>query len=197
MSTSGDGDAEHTTSVERLPASALLPLVYDELRSLAASRLAREGRREDLMQPTSLVHAAYVRIVSDAARQESAWNGRSHFFAAAALAMRRILVERARRAGQVKRGGGWKRVSDEGLCAEDGPDRVDLLALDAALEDLNAHDPDLYQIVMLRYFAGLSVEDTASLTSHSPTTIKRRWTVGRLWLLERIERRGVSGTGPG
>ena len=177
--------------IDEKSAAELLPLVYEELRRLAAARLACEGRRDDLMQPTSLVHAVYLRLVQDAADQERAWHGRSHFFAAAALAMRRILVERARRLRQAKRGGGWTRVDTEELLTQQPTDQIDLLALDSALEALRSHDSVLYQIVMLRYFAGLSIDETAHMLELSATTVKRHWAVGRLWLLERIEKGGV------
>lgn len=184
---SGADRVEHDPLDDR-PAAELLPLVYEELKRLAAARLAREGRRDDLMQPTSLVHAVYLRLVQDAADQEQAWHGRSHFFAAAALAMRRILVERARRLRQAKRGGGWTRVGMEELLAQQHADQIDLIALDSALEALRSHDSVLYQVVMLRYFAGLSIDETAHMLNLSATTVKRHWGVGRLWLLERIEK---------
>lgn len=187
-------------SIARLTAAELLPLVYDELRQLAAARLAREGRSPEAMQPTSLVHAVYLRLVGEAAEREKPWDGRGHFFAAAALAMRRILVERARQRDQIKRGGGWKRLGGrEGADMPDLPDLgrnedpVDMLALDGALEALEGESAELFQVVMLRYFAGLSIEATANLLDVSPNTVKRRWAVARLWLLERIDAGAADG----
>jgi RNA polymerase sigma factor (TIGR02999 family) len=177
-----------------MSSAELLPIVYDELRQLAAARLAREGKQKEAMQPTSLVHAVYLRLVGEAAEQEKPWDGRGHFFAAAALAMRRILVERARQRDQLKRGGSWRRV--KGLDGADMPDLpdlnadedpIDMLALDGAMSALEAESPELYQVVMLRYFAGLSIENTAQMLDISPNTVKRRWTVARLWLLDRID----------
>lgn len=180
--------------LDRMSSAELLPIVYDELRQLAAARLAREGKLKEQMQPTSLVHAVYLRLVGEAAEKEKPWDGRGHFFAAAALAMRRILVERARQRDQLKRGGSWKRVRGvEGADMPDLPDLagdedpVDMLGLDTAMTELEAQSPELYQVVMLRYFAGQSIENTAQALGVSPNTIKRRWTVARLWLLDRID----------
>jgi len=170
-----------------MSAAELLPLVYDELRRLAAVRIGREGGAMESIQPTSLVHAAYLRLVNDAAHEQRAWDSRGHFFGAAALAMRRILVERARRRGQLKRGGTWKRVSEDGLRAEMDEDTVDMVALDSALNDLEAQSPDMYQVVMLRYFAGLSIAEVGVMLTISAATVKRRWTVARLWLLDRVQ----------
>ncbi len=175
------------TNLERMSAAELLPLVYDELRRLAAVRIGREGGAMESIQPTSLVHAAYLRLVNDAAHEQRAWDSRGHFFGAAALAMRRILVERARRRGQLKRGGTWKRVSEDGLRAEMDEDTVDMVALDSALNDLEAQSPDMYQVVMLRYFAGLSIAEVGVMLTISAATVKRRWTVARLWLLDRVQ----------
>lgn len=176
----------------------LLPLVYDELRRLAAQRLAREGGQLGPMQPTSLVHATYLRLIQSAAQDQMAWEGRAHFFGAAALAMRRILVERARERGQIKRGGTHQRVELDLLEVQAesraGAGAVDMLALDLALTELELAGPELYAVVMLRYFAGLSVEETAGTLGISPRTAKRRWAVARLWLLDRME--GRTGTAP-
>jgi len=175
-----------------MSSAELLPLVYDELRRLPASRLRKESPAAGVMQPTSLVHAAYLRLVGEAAQQEQAWDSRGHFFGAAALAMRRILVERARQRGQLKRGGAWNRVSEESLGEVLDEDSVDMIALDAALSELETDHPDLYRVVMLRYFAGLSVEDAAAMVDTSANTIKRRWAVARLWLLDRMEGRDAA-----
>lgn len=169
-------------------ASALLPMVYEELRVLAHQRLAKEagGGKAITMQATGLVHEAYIRLVKDTDAQ---WNGRNHFFAAAAIAMRRILVERARANGGPKRGGGRARVSlDEAGAAApaEGPDAMDWIALDEALSDLEGHDPRLAQIVMLRYFAGLTVEKTAEVVGLSSRQVKREWNLARAWLYERM-----------
>ncbi len=172
-----------------MSSAQLLPLVYDELRRLAAARLSRE-RNGDPMQPTSLVHATYLRLIRDAAQERCAWEGRAHFFGAAALAMRRILVERARQRAQLKRGGEWRRVDDSRLDAmplpDAGADPTDLLALDSALDGLERENPELHRVVMLRYFAGLSIDATAELLDTSTNTVKRRWAIARLWLCERM-----------
>lgn len=184
------GDAV-TPDLARLTSAELLPIVYEELRRLAAARLARE-RSPDVMQPTSLVHAAYLRLVGPAVQNEQSWDGRGHFFAAAALAMRRILVERARQRNQGKRGAGWRRVDENELLEPFDKDPVDMEALNGALSELEAFDPDMYRVVMLRYFAGLSIDNTADVLGVAPVTIKRRWTVARLWLLDRIGGSGGS-----
>jgi RNA polymerase sigma factor (TIGR02999 family) len=159
-------------------AEQLLPLVYDDLRKLAAQKLAREKPGQTL-QTTALVHEAYLRLV-DVERAQH-WNSRGHFFAAAAEAMRRILVEQARRKKAEKRGGGWKRVSlDQAAEVAAPPD--ELLALDEALERLSLHDPVAGKLVQLRYFAGLSVEQAAEILSLSCATAYRHWTFARAWL---------------
>ncbi|MBK8096149.1 MAG: RNA polymerase subunit sigma [Planctomycetes bacterium] len=187
------GDCPPAQALAGLSSAQLLPLVYDELRQLAAGRLANEGRSHQPMQPTSLVHAAYLRLIGDTAHEQQAWSSRAHFFGAAALAMRRILVERARQRQQLRRGGQWQRV--QGTAGEDfpdlvdgkaGEDPVDMMALDTALSALEAESPDLYKVVMLRYFAGLSVDDAAATLDSSPRTVKRRWSLARLWLLDRM-----------
>jgi len=182
-------EPEPGAEVLRFTSAELLPMVYEELRRLAAARLARDAKGSAAMQPTSLVHHAYLRLIESAAEAERAWDGRGHFFGAAALAMRRILVDRARKRGQIKRGGKWRRVSDPELlaCADDAEDPVDLVALDAALDQLRAYSEDLYQIVMLRYFGGVSLDQTAEVLGVSAKTIRRRWMVARLWLLDRID----------
>jgi RNA polymerase sigma factor (TIGR02999 family) len=177
--------APEPLDLERLSSGDLLPVVYSELRRLAAARLAHEPRAEP-MQPTSLVHAAYLRLVGPAAQAEMAWKSRGHFFGAAALAMRRILVERARQRNQVKRGRGWRRVEERDQIDPIEADPIDKEALDLALTELEANDTDMYRVVMLRYFAGLSVDHTAEALGISAVTVKRRWTVARLWLLSRI-----------
>ena len=171
-------------------AADLLPLVYTELRKLAQARMAREPAQT--LQPTALVHEAYLRLVGDADRAQ--WNGRGHFFGAAARAMRRIMVERARGNARLKRGGDRQRImlEDQAVATESGGD--DLVALDQALDRLEAHDARKAQVVMLRYFAGLTVEETAAALDLSPAMIKKEWTVARAWLHRELRRAdGTSG----
>jgi RNA polymerase sigma factor (TIGR02999 family) len=170
-------------------AGQLLPLVYDELRALAACRLAREKPGQTL-QATALVHEAYLRLVG---AEDPGWNGRGHFFAAAAEAMRRILVESARRRASLKRGGGLTRV-DLGqieVAAEGCSD--DLLALDDALSVLEREDPQSAELVKLRYFSGLTGKEAAEVLRISPRTADFRWAFARAWLLDRIEGEPPSG----
>jgi RNA polymerase sigma factor (TIGR02999 family) len=164
-------------------AEQLLPLVYDELRKLAAAKLAQEKPGQTL-QPTALVHEAYVRLVgSDGGLR---WNDRGHFFAAAAQAMRNILVDSARHKRREKHGGGRHRVSlDESMPAP--PDDSDaVLALDEALSRLATEDPEAARIVQLRYYAGLSVEDAAQALGISRAYAYRQWTFARAWLLQAL-----------
>lgn len=164
-------------------ASELLPLVYHELRGLAARKLARE-RDEQSLQPTALVHEAYLRLVGTAGPQ--GWGGRAHFFAACAEAMRRILVERARRRRRLKRGGGRRRLSLDGVDPAGAAPSLDLLALDEALTHLAEEDPHKARLVELRYFAGLSLEEAAGCLGVSRATASRAWTYARAWLYERL-----------
>jgi RNA polymerase sigma factor (TIGR02999 family) len=160
-------------------ADQLLPLVYDELRRLAASQLAREAPGQTL-DATALVHEAYLRLVGGDA--VLSFTGRGHFFAAAALAMRRILVDNARRKRRLRHGGGLQRVElDESLPAATADE--DLLALDEALEKLAVEDPQAAAVVQLRYFAGLSVEEAAAALGISRAGAYRHWTFARTWLL--------------
>ncbi len=170
-------------------AEQLLPLVYDELRRLAAARLARE-RPGQTLDATSLVHEAYLRLVDQDKAQQ--WNGRGHFFAAAAEAMRRILVERARQKGRAKRGGGLRRldVDAAALATSVTPDQ--LLAIDEALAKLAGDDPTAAQLVTLRYFAGLSVEDAGRALAIPTTTAYRHWNYARAWLYSELVRPGDS-----
>jgi RNA polymerase sigma factor (TIGR02999 family) len=160
-------------------ADQLLPLVYDELRRLAAHRLARENPGQTL-QPTALVHEAYLRLVD--VDQAQHWNSRGHFFAAAAEAMRRILIENARRKRAEKHGGERRRVDLDRAEAVTASPPEDLLALDDALERLSRHDPMAGKLVQLRYFAGLSVEQAAAALGLSTATAYRHWTFARAWL---------------
>jgi RNA polymerase sigma factor (TIGR02999 family) len=169
------------------PAAAgeLLPLVYDELRKLAAQRLAQEKPGLTL-QATALVHEAYLRLVDvDEAKRQN-WNGRGHFFAAAAEAMRRILVEGARRRARVKRGGGLHRIefADVDVATLASPDA--LLDFDDALTALALDDPRAAQLVKLRYFAGLSVEEAAELSGLTRSSAYEHWSFARAWLLCRL-----------
>ncbi len=162
----------------RQSAEELLPLVYDELRSLARSRMAREAPGQTL-QATALVHEAYLRLIGDA---DPGWNGRGHFFGAAALAMRRILVEQARRKARLRHGGGQRRldVADVGLAIE--PAGADVLAVDHAVGRLEKEDPRKGRIVNLRYFAGLTAKETADVLGLSVGTIEREWRFIKTWL---------------
>jgi RNA polymerase sigma factor (TIGR02999 family) len=160
-------------------AAQLLPLVYDELRKLAARKLTQEQPGQTL-EATALVHEAYLRLVDTDRPQH--WNGRGHFFAAAAEAMRRILVENARRKQAVKHGGGLRRGNlDQGDALAEAPPE-DLLALDEALERLTRHDPRGAQLVKLHCFAGLTVEQAAEALGMSRTEGYRLWTFVRAWL---------------
>ncbi len=163
---------------DRRASDALLPILYQELRELARARMRREPAGHTL-QATALVHEAYLRLMSD---QDAQWHDRGHFFGAAAEAMRRILIERARRVAGPQRGGGRQRVPLDDLDPTSESSSDSLLALDEALGLLEQHDPRMAQIVKLRYFAGLSVADTAAALDLSPRTIKREWAVARVWL---------------
>ena len=162
----------------------LLPLVYDELRRLAAQRLAREIPGHTL-QPTALVHEAYVRLVGGDEAED--WSGRGHFFAAAAEAMRRILVESARRRKSQKRGGDAQRVDlDDDLLAAAEP-REDLLALDEALDKLATTNKPAADLVQLRYFGGLTLPEAAEALGMAPRTAGRLWAYARAWLRREVE----------
>jgi len=164
-------------------AEQLLPLVYDELRKLAAQRLASEKPGQTL-QATALVHEAYLRLVD--VNQVPQWNSRGHFFAAAAEAMRRILVESARAKRSLKRGGGAKRVNfDQAVSLAEEP-ADDLLALDEALDRLAAQDPAKAEIVKLRYFAGLTIEQAAQALGLSRATADRYWAYSKVWLYRAV-----------
>ncbi len=154
----------------------LLPLVYDELRKLAAQKLAQE-RPGQTLQATALVHEAYVRLVDTAEAQH--WNSREHFFAAAAEAMRRILVEHARRKKAAKRGGGHKRVPLEDADVGYFQAEDEILDIDEALTRLGSEDPQASRLIQLRYFAGLSIEDAAALIGISRSTAYEHWAYAR------------------
>jgi RNA polymerase sigma factor (TIGR02999 family) len=167
-------------------AEQLLPLVYDELRRLAAQRLAREQPGQTL-QATALVHEAYVRLVGST---DPGWNGRGHFFAAAAEAMRRILVERARRKKRLRHGGGAHRVDFSQVDVVDDVPSEDLLALDEALERLVRIDPAAAQLVKLRYFAGLTMAQAAESLGIPLRTAERSWAYARSWLHREVTQGG-------
>jgi RNA polymerase sigma factor (TIGR02999 family) len=167
-------------------AAQLLPLVYDELRRLAAHKLAREKPGQTL-QATALVHEAYVRLAgSGEASREDRWDGRGHFFAAAAEAMRRILIDRAREKGGEKRGGGRQRLNIDAveLATTATPDQ--LLALDEALAKLAHTDPEAARLVELRYFAGLAVDEAGKALGMSTATAYRHWDYARAWLFDEL-----------
>jgi len=162
---------------EQAATDELFPLVYDELRRLAGGLLAKE-RASHTLQPTALVHEAYMRLVGPT---DQAWEGRGHFFGAAATAIRRILVDHARAKGRAKRGGGWQRVALEEREAG-GASPLDLLALDDALVQLGALDPRMARLVELRFFAGLTVAQAAEALGVSAATAAREWELARVWL---------------
>jgi RNA polymerase sigma factor (TIGR02999 family) len=169
-------------------AEQLLPLVYDELRKLAAQRMAQEEGQT--LQPTALVHEAYLRLLGaaagagagDSGRPSPHWNGRGHFFAAAAEAMRRILVENYRRKQTHKHGGGRQRCDLDGADLAAPEPNVDLLALDAALNRLAEHDPLKARLIELRYFCGLTGDEAAAVLGLSTSTVDRQWVYTRAWL---------------
>lgn len=160
-------------------AEQLLPLVYDELRKLAAGKMASE-RPGQTLEATALVHEAYLRLVD--VKRVQHWNSRGHFFAAAAEAMRRILIESARGKARAKRGGDWKRVDFEELDAATSISPDQLVALDDALAQLTALDHLAGELVKLRYFAGLSLDEAAAAVSVSTATAYRHWAYARAWL---------------
>ena len=163
---------------DRKAATKLLPLVYDELRNLARARMACMAPGQTL-QPTALVHEAYVRLIG---KQDRGWDGRAHFFGAAAMAMREILIEQARRRATLKRGGDRQRYDVEEVDLAIQAPTTDLLALGEAIERLESEDPRKGQIVNLRYFAGLTVEETAAALDLSVSTVEREWRYIRAWL---------------
>jgi len=173
------------------PVSDLMPLVYDELRRIAAGYVRGE-RPGQTIQATALVNEAFVRLAGERARH---FNSRTHFLAIAALSMRQILVQRARARDAIKRGGGPKRVTLDDANVADAvagfsrpaPDDIDVLALDEALSRLAALDADLAKVVELRYFGGLTVEEVADVMSTSPATVKRQWALARAWLKRALE----------
>ena len=170
---------------EAQAAEQLLPLVYDELRRLAQWRMAREIPGQTL-QATALVHEAWLRLVGNG---NDRWENRRHFFAAAAEAMRRILIDIARRKQAVRHGGELHRTEFDGLQVAAGAPEEELLAVHDALDALAAHDARKAELVKLRYFAGLTLEEAASVMGLSERTAKRDWAYARAWLFREIERR--------
>ena len=164
------------------PAAELLPALYAELRRLAASMTARLPPGQTL-QPTALVHEAYLKMVRD---HDPGWGGKRHFFGAAAQAMREILVDQARRKASLKHGGHSQRVELADGLALIEPPAADVLALDEAIQGLQAEEPRLAEIVLLRYYTGLSVEETAAVVGRSESTVKREWRQARAWLAGRL-----------
>jgi len=165
-------------------AAELLPLVYDELRRLAAAKMAHE-RPDQTLQPTALVHEAWLRLVGNENRE---WNGRAHFFGAAAEAMRRILIENARRKGAARYGGGQVRLDIQEIEISTAGTDDELLAVHEALDKLAARDRPKAELVKLRYFAGLTTEEAAQVLGISVPTADRWWNYSRAWLFEEIER---------
>jgi RNA polymerase sigma factor (TIGR02999 family) len=166
-------------------ADELLPIVYAELRKLGRALMAKTPPGNTL-QPTALVHEAYIRLVG---REDPGWDSRGHFFAAAAEAMRRILVEQARRKGRAKHGGGRRRLDADEVDLAVEPPVEDMLALDEALSRLRERDRRKADVVMLRYFAGLTIEETAKILGVSEPTVERDWRFARLLLYDQLNPR--------
>lgn len=182
---------EAAGSGDRLAFDRLYRAVYEELRRIAQASMRRESPGHTL-QPTALVNEAYLRLTP----QAGGWENRRHFFGAAASAMRRILVDHARRRLSQKRGAGAERVTLDGLDIAAEEKELDVLLIDEALERLGAERPRLAELVSLRFFAGLSIEDAARALDLSPATAKRDWAFARAWLQEHIEsRRGQPNAG--
>ncbi len=164
--------------------SRLLPVVYDELRKIARFRLAHLQPGRTLLT-TDLVHESFVRLVG----KDAEWENRSHFFRAASIAMRDVLVDEARKRARLKRGGDWHRIAfDEELQATDERD-VELLDLDAAMNKLEGEDESQHTIVLLRYFGGLNIDEVADVVGVSSSTVDRQWRFARAWLLRELSRR--------
>lgn len=164
----------------------LLPLVYTELRRVAAAYMRRE-RESQTLQATALVHEAYLRLMGE---QKVAWQNRAHFCAIAAQSMREILVERARARHAQKRGGHWHRITLTDARLGSDPPPLDVLSLDEALTRLAAFDPARARLVELRFFGGLTIEETAEALGQSPATVKRGWALARAWLKRELEGEG-------
>jgi RNA polymerase sigma-70 factor (ECF subfamily) len=180
---------ERSQSGDETAAEQLMPVVYDELRRIAGSYMRRE-RPGQTIQPTALVHEAYLRLLKD---KNQDWQGRTHFLAIAATSMRQILVERARAKHTQKRGAGRDRITLDEATFRDGEDAsaggdvaLDLLAVDEALNRLAALDAQQARVVELRFFGGLTIEETAAALGISPATVKRDWTVAKAWLRREV-----------
>ena len=173
---------EAISSGDSQASEQLLPLVYDELRRLAAARMSQEAAGHTL-QPTALVHEAWLRLVGG---QKQSWQNRAHFFAAAAEAMRRILIERARRKSRLKRGTGQPLldITDFDIAAAMPDDKV--LLVDEALEQLKVEDPEKARVVMLKFFVGLTNEQAAEILNVNERTVRRQWEFAKAWLFDRI-----------
>lgn len=165
----------------------LLPLVYDELRRLARRHLQRE-RPNHTLEPTALVHEAYLRLLGE---EGTTWENRAHFFGIAARLMRQILINHAEARNAARRGGGAIKLSLTSADRRSGDSDMDLIALDDALKALSRLDARQAQIVEMRFFGGLSVEETAAVLDLSPATIKREWSTARAWLRREIDRTGA------
>ena len=172
---------------DRHATDELLPVVYEELRMLAAQRMSQEAPGQTL-QATALVHEAYLRLVGG---DEQHWDGRGHFFAAAAEAMRRILIDSARQKRTVRHGGGRQRVDLESLGVSSDSSKLDVLDVNAALEKLTAHDPEVADLVKLYYFAGLTIDQVAQLKGISRRTAGKHLTYARAWLHREITQDGA------
>jgi RNA polymerase sigma factor (TIGR02999 family) len=168
---------------DRAAAERLLPLVYDELRALASEYMRRE-RPGHTLDPTALVHEAYLRMID---QRRATWNDRAHFIAVASEVIRRVLVDHARKHKALKRGGGRERDDLGEVATEPALDGVDLLALDEALNDLGELNERQRRVVELRYFGGLTVEDAARVLAVSPATVKADWHMARIWLRQLLE----------
>lgn len=168
---------------EKQASEELLPLVYEELRKLAAARMVNEAAGNTL-QPTALVHEAWLRLVNDQGRN---WQNRSYFFSAAAEAMRRILVENARRKSRLKRGGGLERVNIDDIDPAGAPPDEKVLMVNDALEQMEMNDPEQARIVVLKYFSGLTNKEVAETLGISESTVERSWVCAKRWLFKRIQ----------
>ena len=168
----------------------LVPLVYDELRRKAAAYMSRPGNAGHTLQPTALVHEAFARMVGSGGENAGRWQTSRHFFHAAAEVMRQVLVDHARRKGAAKRGGKLRRVDLDAVDVEAADDETDWEALDRALSELKAMDDRRYQVVMLRYFAGLSDPQIAESLEVSQRTVERDWTTAKAFLRGRVEQLG-------